>query len=304
MANNDSLLGNDHDLSLGHNQPLGLMHNHHLVLNHELVLGHAYDGELALSQKHEHGMARRHAHGHHNHENGFDHNHALSLSENHELALVENHDLDENIELTVIQSGKSILWIPLLSLTRLVPSPNVQLQVVPSLQSRLSMNHIPMVGLHISVINKLQYSGSQVHEEEEKDVREKLIERCQSVKLDACNSRWLPCRRQIPSGESLWANPTPRCQALQTCNVSIFSASNDLTDSFMRMEGEDYQKTETDLESANEDALQHHKAFLKLYITQEGVRSPFSSKLSDRPVPNATLQVTGVVGWKREGEYD
>ncbi|WKA02832.1 hypothetical protein VitviT2T_020985 [Vitis vinifera] len=59
-------------------------------------------------------------------------------------------------------------------------------------------------------------------------------------------------------------------QALQTCNVSIFSASNDLTDSFMRMEGEDYQKTETDLESANEDALQRHKAFLKLYITQEG----------------------------------
>ena len=93
-------------------------------------------------------------------------------------------------------------------------------------------------------------------------------------------------------------------QALQTCNVSTFLASNDLTDSFMRMEGEDYQKTETDLESANEDALQHHKAFLKLCITQEGVRSPFSSKLSDRPVPNATLQVTGVVGWKREGEYD
>ena len=43
---------------------------------------------------------------------------------------------------------------------------------------------------------------------------------------------------------------------------------------------------------------------LKLYITQEGVRSPFSSKLSDKLVPNATLQVTGVVGWKREGEYD
>ena len=39
-------------------------------------------------------------------------------------------------------------------------------------------------------------------------------------------------------------------QALQTCNVSIFLASNDLTDSFMRIEGEDYQKTETDLESA------------------------------------------------------
>ncbi|RVX20682.1 hypothetical protein CK203_002424 [Vitis vinifera] len=33
-------------------------------------------------------------------------NHALSLSENHELALVENHDLDENIELTVSQSGE------------------------------------------------------------------------------------------------------------------------------------------------------------------------------------------------------
>ncbi|RVW69710.1 AP-2 complex subunit mu [Vitis vinifera] len=63
-------------------------------------------------------------------------------------------------------------------------------------------------------------------------------------------------------------------------------------------------QTETDLESANEDALQHHKAFLKLCITQEGVRSPFSSKLSDRPVPNATLQVTGVVGRKGEGEYD
>ncbi|RVW73790.1 hypothetical protein CK203_058280 [Vitis vinifera] len=50
-------------------------------------------------------------------------------------------------------------------------------------------------------------------------------------------------------------------QALQTCNVSIFLASNDLTDSFMRIEGEDSQKTDTDLESANEDALQHHKAF-------------------------------------------
>ena len=43
---------------------------------------------------------------------------------------------------------------------------------------------------------------------------------------------------------------------------------------------------------------------LKLYITQEGVRSPFSSKLLDESVPNATLQVTGVVGWKREWEYD
>ncbi|KAF3655048.1 AP-2 complex subunit mu [Capsicum annuum] len=41
---------------------------------------------------------------------------------------------------------------------------------------------------------------------------------------------------------------------------------------------------------------------LKLYITQEGVRSPFSSKQPlDRPVPNATLQVTGAVGWRREG---
>ncbi|OWM64127.1 hypothetical protein CDL15_Pgr018698 [Punica granatum] len=40
---------------------------------------------------------------------------------------------------------------------------------------------------------------------------------------------------------------------------------------------------------------------LKLYITQEGVRSPFSSKPSERPAPNATLQVTGAVGWRREG---
>ncbi|CAI0471043.1 unnamed protein product [Linum tenue] len=40
---------------------------------------------------------------------------------------------------------------------------------------------------------------------------------------------------------------------------------------------------------------------LKLYITQEGVRSPFSSKPLDKPVPNATLQVTGAVGWRREG---
>ena len=76
---------------------------------------------------------------------------------------------------------------------------------------------------------------------------------------------------------------------------------------------------------------------LKLYITQEGVRSPFSSKVKaylcrcacqwssvflflfffyfimfslvsllslqpkDKPVPNATLQVTGAVGWRREG---
>jgi hypothetical protein len=41
---------------------------------------------------------------------------------------------------------------------------------------------------------------------------------------------------------------------------------------------------------------------LKLYITQEGVRSPFSSKPQDsRPPANATLQVTGAVGWRREG---
>ncbi|KAK3041600.1 hypothetical protein RJ639_000734, partial [Escallonia herrerae] len=40
---------------------------------------------------------------------------------------------------------------------------------------------------------------------------------------------------------------------------------------------------------------------LKLYITQEGVRSPFSTKPADKPVPNATLQVTGAVGWRREG---
>ncbi|KAJ4811574.1 AP-2 complex subunit mu [Rhynchospora pubera] len=41
---------------------------------------------------------------------------------------------------------------------------------------------------------------------------------------------------------------------------------------------------------------------LKLYITQEGVRSPFSSKQPlERAVPNATLQVTGAVGWRREG---
>ncbi|KAK4349610.1 hypothetical protein RND71_032365 [Anisodus tanguticus] len=40
---------------------------------------------------------------------------------------------------------------------------------------------------------------------------------------------------------------------------------------------------------------------LKLYITQEGVRSSFSSKHVDKPVPNATLQVTGAVGWRREG---
>ncbi|KAF8118554.1 LOW QUALITY PROTEIN: hypothetical protein N665_0004s0036 [Sinapis alba] len=40
---------------------------------------------------------------------------------------------------------------------------------------------------------------------------------------------------------------------------------------------------------------------LKLYITQEGVRSLFSSKPKDKPVPNATLQITGAVGWRREG---
>ena len=36
---------------------------------------------------------------------------------------------------------------------------------------------------------------------------------------------------------------------------------------------------------------------LKLYITQEGVRSPFSSKLSAKPV-------TGADGLKRKEEYD
>jgi AP-2 complex subunit mu-1 len=41
---------------------------------------------------------------------------------------------------------------------------------------------------------------------------------------------------------------------------------------------------------------------LKLYITQEGVGSPFSSKPQDIRTPaNATLQVTGAVGWRREG---
>ena len=179
MANNDSLLGNDHDLSLGHNQPLGLRHNHNLVLSHELVLGHAHDDELALGQNHEHEMALRHAHGHHNHENGFDRvdengldmsqnhdpdvdqhhndvdnhdnelgltvqNHALSLSENHELALVENHDLDENIELTVSQSGEIsivdasgmtaqhsqlLVSSPVLQSRTVVPAPNHELVV-------------------------------------------------------------------------------------------------------------------------------------------------------------------------------
>ena len=179
MANNDSLLGNDHDLSLGHNQPLGLRHNHHLVLSHELVLGHAHDDELALGHNHEHEMALRHAHGHHNHENGFDRvdengldmsqnhdpdvdqhhndvdnhdnelgltvqNHALSLSENHELALVENHDLDENIELTVSQSGEIsivdasgmtaqhsqlLVSSPVLQSRTVVPAPNHELVV-------------------------------------------------------------------------------------------------------------------------------------------------------------------------------
>lgn len=179
MANNDLLLGNDHDLSLGHNQPLGLRHNHNLVLSHELVLGHAHDDELALGQNHEHEMALRHAHGHHNHENGFDRvdengldmsqnhdpdvdqhhndvdnhdnelgltvqNHALSLSENHELALVENHDLDENIELTVSQSGEIsivdasgmtaqhsqlLVSSPVLQSRTVVPAPNHELVV-------------------------------------------------------------------------------------------------------------------------------------------------------------------------------
>ncbi|GBG83426.1 hypothetical protein CBR_g37139 [Chara braunii] len=40
---------------------------------------------------------------------------------------------------------------------------------------------------------------------------------------------------------------------------------------------------------------------LKLYITQVGVRSPFSQVKDARPPANATLQVTGAVGWRREG---
>ncbi|CAI5462855.1 unnamed protein product [Closterium sp. Yama58-4] len=40
---------------------------------------------------------------------------------------------------------------------------------------------------------------------------------------------------------------------------------------------------------------------VKLYITQEGVRSPFSKEKEVRPPANATLQVTGAVGWRREG---
>lgn len=40
---------------------------------------------------------------------------------------------------------------------------------------------------------------------------------------------------------------------------------------------------------------------VKLYITQEGVRSPFSKDKDARPPANATLQVTGAVGWRREG---
>ncbi|WJZ90018.1 hypothetical protein VitviT2T_009196 [Vitis vinifera] len=124
-------------------------------------------------------MALRHAHGHHNHENGFDRvdengldmsqnhdpdvdqhhndvdnhdnelgltvqNHALSLSENHELALVENHDLDENIELTVSQSGEIsivdasgmtaqhsqlLVSSPVLQSRTVVPAPNHELVV-------------------------------------------------------------------------------------------------------------------------------------------------------------------------------
>ncbi|KAJ9695944.1 hypothetical protein PVL29_008285 [Vitis rotundifolia] len=156
-----------------------IKHNHNLVLSHELVLGHAHDDELALGQNHEHEMALRHAHGHHNHENGFDRvdengldmsqnhdpdvdqhhndvdnhdnelgltvqNHALSLSENHELALVENHDLDENIELTVSQSGEIsivdasgmtaqhsqlLVSSPVLQSRTVVPAPNHELVV-------------------------------------------------------------------------------------------------------------------------------------------------------------------------------
>eukprot|EP00475_Leptophrys_vorax_P036958 TRINITY_DN63173_c0_g1_i2.p1 TRINITY_DN63173_c0_g1~~TRINITY_DN63173_c0_g1_i2.p1 ORF type:complete len:439 (+),score=51.33 TRINITY_DN63173_c0_g1_i2:514-1830(+) len=40
---------------------------------------------------------------------------------------------------------------------------------------------------------------------------------------------------------------------------------------------------------------------VKLYITQEGVRSPFSKEKEAKPPANATLQVTGAVGWRREG---
>lgn len=40
---------------------------------------------------------------------------------------------------------------------------------------------------------------------------------------------------------------------------------------------------------------------LKLYITQEGVRSAFSRAPEVKAAPNATLQVTGAVGWRREG---
>ncbi|KAL0324718.1 UNVERIFIED_CONTAM: AP-2 complex subunit mu, partial [Sesamum calycinum] len=44
-----------------------------------------------------------------------------------------------------------------------------------------------------------------------------------------------------------------------------------------------------------------HLAIEYVEMFSEGVRSPFSSKPADKPVPNATLQVTGAVGWRREG---
>lgn len=40
---------------------------------------------------------------------------------------------------------------------------------------------------------------------------------------------------------------------------------------------------------------------LKLYITQEGIRSPFSKKPDPAPAQNVTINVTGAVGWRREG---
>ncbi|KAG6407548.1 hypothetical protein SASPL_130540 [Salvia splendens] len=52
--------------------------------------------------------------------------------------------------------------------------------------------------------------------------------------------------------------------------------------------------------SFDEDAIRNN--FVLIYeLLDEGVRSPFSSKTADKPVPNATLQVTGAVGWRREG---
>ncbi|KAL9249694.1 AP-2 complex subunit mu-like protein [Drosera capensis] len=50
----------------------------------------------------------------------------------------------------------------------------------------------------------------------------------------------------------------------------------------------------------DEDAIRNN--FVLIYeLLDGGVRSPFSSKPVDKPVPNATLQVTGAVGWRREG---